>query len=105
MRMINVITDTLIPLAQLPARLPSPQPGKQVAMATVYRWASSGKLETIRIGGIRYTSAEALQRFAESGPALSAPSTSPPTATRHRPGAIRRRVDVAKDRLNKLMAA
>lgn len=50
--------------------------GKKVHYSTVYRWATKGVrgrvLETIRVGGVRYTSVQALERF------LSAPT---PTET------------------------
>lgn len=58
--------ETLIALTDACKLLPS-RNGKRIHYSTVYRWATKGArgrvLETILVGGIRYTSREALQRF------------------------------------------
>jgi hypothetical protein len=66
--MINVADEQLLTLVEAARRLPSRRCGKRVHSATVYRWISRGirgvRLESIRVGGSTYTSAEAIQRFA-----------------------------------------
>jgi len=55
-----------IPLTEVPNLLPRRR-GKKTHYSTVYRWATKGArgrvLESKLVGGIRYTSQEALQRF------------------------------------------
>jgi hypothetical protein len=62
--MIDINTETILSIADAARRLP----GKP-HLSTVWRWITSGtrygKLESVVIGGQRFTSAEALQRFAE----------------------------------------
>jgi len=71
--MIDIASETVIPLGDVPDYIPSRRPGKRLHVATVWRWVLHGvrgrKLETITIGGSRYTSVEALQRFVEAEPA------------------------------------
>ena len=62
--MIDVQTETIIPLNESPRHLPgNPHVG------TIYRWTLKGvrgvKLETILRGGRRFTSIESLTRFIE----------------------------------------
>ncbi len=67
--MIDIGNEELIPIRQVPARLPPRANGKQVHVTTVYRWINHGvrgfRLESIKVGGTTYTSVEAMQRFAE----------------------------------------
>jgi hypothetical protein len=60
--MIDIATEHHIPLNETPERVPS-----RPHVSTCWRWARRGvrghKLETIVIGGRRYTSREALERF------------------------------------------
>jgi len=64
---INLNNEQLIPIADVPSYLPRRR-GKRTHYQTVYRWAMKGtkraQLATIKVGGIRYTSLEALNRFA-----------------------------------------
>jgi hypothetical protein len=64
--MIDVDTESLIPLSEVPKLLPTRR-GKKVHISTVFRWIRSGArgkvLDTILVGGIRYTSREELFRF------------------------------------------
>ena len=82
--MIDITQERLIPLRDTPRRLPARSSGKRVHISAVYRWIQRGirgvRLESIRIGGTMYTSAEALQRFAD---ALTSPGSLAyaPTAT------------------------
>ncbi len=66
---IDINVERLIPLRDVPNRLPRRPSGKRVHWGTCYRWASRGlrgvHLESVTIGGVTYTSTEALQRFAE----------------------------------------
>jgi len=62
--MIDAISDELIPLSKLP--VPG-RGGKRLNASTAWRWAERGcrgqKLETVLIGGSRFTSAGALRQF------------------------------------------
>jgi len=65
---IDIATEELIPVRDVPSRLPAKN-GKRVHFSAVYRWMKRGvggvRLEYVSIGGTRYTSVEALQRFAD----------------------------------------
>ncbi|MFN9969463.1 MAG: DUF1580 domain-containing protein [Phycisphaerae bacterium] len=67
--MISVSHEDLIPLREAPRHLPGRANGKRLHVSAVYRWVKHGvkgiRLETVSIGGTTYTSAEALQRFAD----------------------------------------
>lgn len=67
--MIEVTRDQLIPIRDVPRLLPPRSSGRPVHISAVYRWVQRGvrgvRLETIQVGGTRYTSVEALQRFAD----------------------------------------
>lgn len=60
--MIDVHIESLIAIGDVPKRLPN-RPHK----STIHRWVQRGsrgiRLETVLIGGRRYTSEEALNRF------------------------------------------
>ena len=64
--MISVATELIFPLSELPDRIP-PRAGRKLSIASAYRWTTRGVrgvvLETVQIGGTRYTSVEAFQRF------------------------------------------
>ena len=76
--MINIHVENLIPISEVPLRIPSSRPGKRINVRTLYRWQREGRLETVRIGGRWYTSEEALER-------LSQPYTPIETAVVHGP--------------------
>jgi hypothetical protein len=63
--MIDTQTETLIPISEAPAHVPGSRPH----LATIWRWIQRGvrgvNLETVLVGGKRYTSAEAIARFVE----------------------------------------
>lgn len=65
--MIELHSETLIALAEVPKHLPG-----RPHISSIYRWCNRNRrpLETVKIGGRVYTSIEALDRFAEqrSGP-------------------------------------
>lgn len=62
---IDIKTEHIVTFKEAARYLP-----RHPAISTLQRWRLYGiegvKLETIRIGGIRYTSLEALQRFADA---------------------------------------
>lgn len=64
--MIDIQNEQLIPLAEVPNRLPKRR-GRRVHYSTVFRWIQQGangkRLESCKIGGVRFTSVEALNRF------------------------------------------
>jgi len=64
--MIDFSTEQLIALRDLPARLPR-RNDRRIHLSTLYRWISQGArgrtLESVRLGGITYTSVEAIERF------------------------------------------
>jgi len=66
---INLDQEQLIPLNEVPKLLPRRR-GKKIHYQTIYRWATKGtkqyKLATVKVGGIRYTSVEALERFCQA---------------------------------------
>ena len=62
--MIDMSEETLIPVGQVPLKLPPRPSGKSVHVTSVYRWINHGihgvKLESLKVGGTTYTSIEAL---------------------------------------------
>lgn len=62
------IDATLIAISDVPSFLPAKQ-GRRLHISAVYRWMQKGikgiKLDYVTIGGTRFTSPEALQKFAE----------------------------------------
>ncbi len=65
--------EQLLSIPEVPEFLPSRR-GKRLHISTVYRWALKGVrgkvLESTMLGGVRYTSLEAIQRFMGNGPEL-----------------------------------
>ena len=76
--MIELSREDLLVLADAAALLPRRR-GKKVHIATLYRWAKAGvrgvRLEVLAVGGVTYTSRQALQRFAERLTCRPAPNT------------------------------
>ena len=64
--MIDIVNEQMIPLSKVPGWC-GKHIGHRVNRSTVHRWrlrgARGNKLETVLIGGRRYTSQEALLRF------------------------------------------
>jgi hypothetical protein len=85
--MIDLATEQLVPLQEVPRLLPPRPSGKRVHVSAVYRWAQRGvgglRLEAVRVGGTTYTSREALQRFART-PRDDVPPPGPPDPGRER---------------------
>ena len=67
--MIELTSEQLIPIRDVPKLLPKRPNGRRIHISAVYRWMQRGvrgvRLEWIKIGGTTYTSHEALQRFSE----------------------------------------
>jgi len=68
--MIDIDTEDLVLLKDLAGHLPK-RAGKPVAISTLWRWSTTGvkgiQLETILVGGQRYSSLEAFRRFVAAG--------------------------------------
>jgi hypothetical protein len=66
---LDIYHDVPVALTDVPDLLPRRR-GKKVHHSTVYRWVTKGArgrvLESQLIGGVRYTSVAALNRFFES---------------------------------------
>ena len=67
--MIDVSKEKLLTIREVPRRLPPRPTGRRVHISAVYRWLGRGlggvRLEWTKLGNTRYTSEEALQRFAD----------------------------------------
>ena len=76
---IDIDKEQPITLAEVPAYVPK-RGGKKVHSSTVYRWVTKGArgrvLESVMVGGIRYTSIEAVRRFLQAKPSKAYASTS-----------------------------
>lgn len=68
--MIDLQAETIISIAEAPRHIPG-----RPSLATVWRWVlngtRAGKLDSILIGGRRFTSVEAIQRFADKSTAAA----------------------------------
>jgi hypothetical protein len=67
--------ETLITLSAVAEHLPA-RHGRKIHYSTIFRWATKGVsgrvLPSVKIGGIRYTTVEALSHFVDDS-ALAAP--------------------------------
>lgn len=87
---IDLASEEVRPLGQAARHfLPGIRGGKSLHPSTIFRWASAGvrgvKLETIRVGGVLYTSREAIQRFSDAltaGPEAEAVAIRTPASRR-----------------------
>jgi hypothetical protein len=83
---IDVQTETIISFAD--ARSAFPGIDRRISLATLHRWRLNGvrgvKLETVLIGGLRYTSREAIDRFIQAQNADDAPATPVITASQRK---------------------
>ena len=76
---MDIKREQAISLSDVPNHLPKRR-GKKVHYSTVYRWVTKGsrgrKLESVMVGGVRYTTVEALERFlsCDSCPSISTDS-------------------------------
>lgn len=83
---IDVQSETLISFSD--ARSAFPGIDRRLSLATLHRWRLNGvrgvKLETVLIGGLRYTSREAIARFIQAQNANDAPAAPVITASQRR---------------------
>ena len=74
--MIDVTTENLITLSKAARDLPSRNGKRGINNSTVWRWTVRGirgvKLETVLVGGTRFTSQQALNRFFHASTAAAA---------------------------------
>lgn len=77
---IDFQREVPVALKDVPRFVPK-RSGKKVHYSTVYRWTTKGVrgrvLESVMVGGIRFTTLEAIERFQQSG--LDCSTSSPPT--------------------------
>lgn len=82
---IDIESETLIEFQHASGAFPGE---RRPAIATLHRWRQRGvrgvKLETVLIGGIRYTSREAIVRFIAAQNPNDVPATHVITATQRR---------------------
>ncbi len=102
--MIEISSETLIPIREAPRHLPPRPNGKRVHISACYRWISRGVrgiiLESIRIGGTTYTSIEALQRFADR---LSERDPTLPSSAHSTTRTRQKQIDAAEQRLRDVL--
>ena len=81
--MIDIANETVIPIAEAPHHIPG-----RPSLATVWRWVlngtRAGKLESVLIGGRRFTSLKSIQRFAEQCTAAADGEPAPTRTTARR---------------------
>jgi Protein of unknown function (DUF1580) len=107
--MLDLTTETPIPLAEAYRLVPPGRNGKRTHLSTLLRWILTGakhpttgeriRLEALRIGSRWLTSRQALQRFAErlTPSVVDAPPVAPRTS-----GKRRRAADRAGEELDKI---
>ncbi len=87
--MIEIYQEHMLKISQAVRELPG-----RPSVATLWRWINCGvrgqKLETVLIGGIRFTSREALQRFVEATTAAADGRPAPSRTSKQRAAAIKR---------------
>lgn len=100
--MIDINAESLMTLSKAAKTLPNGRAGKPVHVATMHRWCSPTgaggvRLETVKIGGVRFTSREALARFISrcSGDDIPAPKPVTTKAQKKRIAAAERELERA----------
>lgn len=100
--MIEVATEQLVHVREVPWFLPRQLNGRRVHISAVYRWMSRGVrgvlLEFVQVGGRRYTSKEVLQRFADRLTSSEAPAVQESTPRRRQ-----REIERAAKRLEEIL--
>lgn len=94
---IDLKTETVIRLGDVPKAIPRRAGGRQVSTAAVHRWVRRGirgvQLECLQVAGARCTSLEALQRFFDRltvGAGRKAEKPAHPSGVTSREGLARR---------------
>ena len=81
--MIDLSTETVFPVSEAPKHIPG-----RPSQGSCWRWVLQGvggiKLESILIGGKRFTSHEAIQRFVDRRTAASNGDSPPSLTSRQR---------------------
>ncbi len=84
---IDISAEQVFPISEAPQHIPG-----RPSVATVWRWiltgTRAGKLDSVLIGGRRFTSIEAVQRFADRGTAVGTGQPAPARTPRARAKAI-----------------
>jgi hypothetical protein len=85
--MLDIQKEKVVHISEAPQHIPG-----RPSLATVWRWVlhgtRAGKLESILIGGRRFTSLEAIQRFAEQSTSVADGDTPPVRTSAQREAAI-----------------
>lgn len=96
---IDISSETLLSFPEAAKRIPG-----HPHLSSLHRWRLHGvkgiKLETVKVGGRRYTSVEALHRFSEQTTAAADCRPVPPRSARQRKRSIEqamREVDCLDD--------
>ena len=86
--MIDLRNDEPIRLRDARGRFGERRGGSPVSLATLHRWIKQEKLEVVEVGGMVFTTAEAIRRFIEgcsaATPGDKAGSTGPAETVRRR---------------------
>ncbi len=84
---IDINSESLVTVNEAPKSIPH-----HPHVATVWRWVYKGvrgvKLDTVTIGGRRYTSKEAIERFIEAGTAVANGEPVPVRSSKQRARAL-----------------
>lgn len=100
--MIDSRKEQLLTLSAAARDIPNRNSGRGVNVSTVWRWTLRGirgvKLDTILVGGIRYTSREAMQRFFEATTAVANGHTAPVRTSNER----QRQIEAAERELKEV---
>ena len=87
--MVDIHSEEIITLSQAARFLPG-----RPHLSTIHRWRLRGirgvKLETLLVGGRRFTSREALERFCERVTAIANGKSTPQRTNRQRTAAVNR---------------
>ena len=105
--MIDISSEHLVPISDVPRQLPTRRSGKRVHISAVYRWIQRGvrgvQLEFLKIGGTTYTSIEAVQRFADQLSQARSPASPVPPSSVTSPAQRRRQIEQATRRVATLL--
>ncbi len=86
------LSESLLTLSAAAREMPNSRGGRGVNVSTLWRWVQRGshgvRLESVMIGGIRYTSREALERFVAATTAAADGTAIPTRTSRQRQAAM-----------------
>lgn len=79
--MIELSEEAAVPVGELPKHIPTARGGRRVNVSTVIRWCLKGvrgvRLESVVVGGRRYTDRAAIARFIAATTAARQPPPDP----------------------------